>query len=110
MKNVKSIFFIPLFILLILACSNKTKNDQHENHEHNENLAETVNSELVREGIIDVESIDKNKDGNLYECPMDWNVINDEKGNCPVCGMKLKEYTIAEIKENLNKYGYDYKN
>ncbi len=29
---------------------------------------------------------------------MDWNVISDESGRCPVCNMKLKEYSIDEIK------------
>ena len=66
-------------------------------------------SSIVREGVIDVNSIDKNKDGKLWECPMDWNVISDESGRCPECNMKLKEYSIDEVKANLNKYGYEYK-
>jgi len=64
---------------------------------------------VVHEGVIDVESIDKNKDGKLWECPMDWNVISDESGRCPLCNMKLKEYTSDEIKANLTKYSYEYK-
>lgn len=66
-------------------------------------------SELVRKGVIDVESIDRNKDGKIYECPMDWNVLSDNHGDCPVCGMKLKEYSLNEIKSNLEKHNYDYK-
>lgn len=66
-------------------------------------------SSIVHERVIDVESIDKNNDGKLWECPMDWNVISDESGRCPVCNMRLKEYTIDEIKANLDKYGYEYK-
>ena len=66
-------------------------------------------SSIVREGVIDVESIDKNKDGKLWECPMDWNVIADESGRCPLCNMKLKEYTIDEIKANLKENGFEYK-
>lgn len=66
-------------------------------------------SSLVREGIIDVESIDENKDGKLFECPMDWNVLSDEDGRCPVCNMYLKEFTIDEVKTNLDKYGFEYK-
>ena len=59
--------------------------------------------------MIDVEAIDKNKDGKLWECPMDWNVISDESGRCPLCNMKLKEYSIEEIKANLDKHGFEYK-
>ena len=71
--------------------------------EHNHSLR------IVHEGVIDVEAIDKNNDGKLWECPMDWNVISDEPGRCPLCNMKLKEFTIDEVKENLNKDGYEYK-
>jgi Cu(I)/Ag(I) efflux system membrane fusion protein/cobalt-zinc-cadmium efflux system membrane fusion protein len=67
-------------------------------------------SSIVHEGEIDVESIDKNNDGKLWECPMDWNVISDESGRCPVCNMKLKEYSIEEVKANLDKHGYEVKN
>jgi len=73
-----------------------------EDHDHS--------SSIVHEGVIDVESIDKNKDGNLWECPMDWNVISDEEGRCPLCNMFLKEYTIDEVKANLTEYGLEYKN
>jgi Cu(I)/Ag(I) efflux system membrane fusion protein/cobalt-zinc-cadmium efflux system membrane fusion protein len=72
-----------------------------EEHDHS--------SSIVHEGVIDVESIDKNKDGKLWECPMDWNVISDESGRCPLCNMKLKEFSIDEVKSNLDKYGFDYK-
>ncbi|MCW8804463.1 MAG: efflux RND transporter periplasmic adaptor subunit, partial [Ignavibacteriaceae bacterium] len=66
-------------------------------------------SSIVHEGVIDVEVIDKNKDGKIWECPMDWNVISDESGRCPICNMKLKEYSIEEVKANLDKHGYEFK-
>ena len=72
-----------------------------EEHDHS--------SSIVHEGVIDVEAIDKNKDGKLWECPMDWNVISDESGRCPLCNMKLKEFTIEEVKTNLDKHGFEYK-
>ena len=73
---------------------------EDDKHEHS--------SSLVREGIIDVEGIDNNGDGKLFECPMDWNVLSDEAGRCPVCNMYLTEFTIDEVKTNLDKYGYEY--
>ncbi|HEX9251702.1 MAG TPA: efflux RND transporter periplasmic adaptor subunit [Ignavibacteriaceae bacterium] len=87
-----------------------------ETPEKNEKTTMRMNEEqnnpssIVHTGVIDVESIDKNKDGKLWECPMDWNVISDESGRCPLCNMKLKEYSIDEIKANLDKNGYEYKN
>jgi Cu(I)/Ag(I) efflux system membrane fusion protein len=80
---------------------NQMKEIKNEEHNHS--------SSIVRVGVIDVNSIDKNKDGKLWECPMDWNVISDESGRCPVCNMKLKEYSIDEVKANLDKYGFEYK-
>ena len=71
--------------------------------EHNENHS------IVREGIIDLEAIDKNKDGKVFQDPMDWNVISDEDGRCPVCNMFLKEVTIEEAKKNLKDNGFEYK-
>ena len=50
-----------------------------------------------------------NKDSKLWECPMDWNVIDDNAGDCTVCGMKLKEYSLEETKENLLKHGHKVK-
>ena len=63
----------------------------------------------IRKGTIDLSAIDKNKDGKLYEDIMDWNVISDEPGICPLCGMTLREFTIKEVKENLSKHGFKYK-
>ena len=58
---------------------------------------------IVREGVIDLEAIDKNGDGKVYQDIMDWNVISDEPGTCPLCEMKLKEVTIEEAKTNLEE-------
>ena len=61
---------------------------------------------MVHEGIIDVQAIDQNKDGKVYQDMMDWNVISDKPGKCPNCGMKLKEVSIDQAKQNLKKHGY----
>lgn len=66
-------------------------------------------SELVRKGVIDVQALDKNHDGKLYEDIMDWNVISDKPGTCPLCGMKLREMTIQQVKDNLKAHGFQYK-
>ena len=64
---------------------------------------------LVREGEIDLMAIDKNGDKKVFQDTMDWNVISDEAGECPLCGMKLKEVTLEKAKENLIKHGYKVK-
>ncbi|MBK6682724.1 MAG: hypothetical protein IPI12_04830 [Ignavibacteriales bacterium] len=64
---------------------------------------------LIRNGEIDLKSIDKNKDGKVYQDQMDWNVIADEPGKCPICKMDLKQVTIKKATENLKKNGFKVK-
>ena len=64
---------------------------------------------IVREGTIDLKSIDKNKDGKVFQDMMDWNVISDIPGKCPLCKMTLKEVSLKEAKDNLLKHGFKVK-
>ena len=70
-----------------------------ETHQHE-------NSSIVREGTIDLTAVDKNKDGKVYQDLMDWNVISDEPGTCPLCDMKLQQVSLNEAKKNLTKHGF----
>ena len=64
---------------------------------------------IVREGEIDLVAIDLNDDGMVYQDQMCWNVISDEPGECPQCGMTLKEVSLEKAKENLQKNDYKVK-
>lgn len=68
-----------------------------------------VESVLIRKGVIDLEAIDENNDGKVYQDFMDWNVISDEPGRCPVCNMILREVSLEEAKSNLIEHGYKVK-
>ncbi len=76
--------------------------DENPNHINKEEVS------IVREGIINLEDIDANGDGKVYQDPMDWNVISDKEGRCPLCRMFLKEVTIDEAKKNLTDNGFKY--
>ncbi len=72
-----------------------------------ENISRTsTNEPQFYKGIINLKAIDQNKDGKVFQCPMDFNVLSDKPGIDPKCGMKLKEVTIKEAKENLLKHGF----
>ena len=60
--------------------------------------------------VIDLKSIDKNKDGFLYECIMDYDVLSDKPGKDPKCGMKLEKVTISQAKKNLIEHGFKVRN
>jgi len=64
---------------------------------------------IIRKGIIDIKTIDKNKDGKVFQDQMDWNVISDKPGSCPLCKMTLKEVTLETAKENLKNNGFKVK-
>ena len=64
---------------------------------------------IVREGVIDLQAIDKNNDGKLFQDQMDWNVISDNPGKCPLCNMTLAELPIAQVKKNLEDNGFKVK-
>lgn len=52
---------------------------------------------------INVGEVDKNKDGKVFIDGMCKDVVKDEPGNCPKCGMELKEVTIDEAKKFIEK-------
>jgi hypothetical protein len=64
---------------------------------------------IVRKGVINLKTIDNNKDDKVFQDQMDWNVISDKPGVCPLCGMTLKEVTIKEAKKTLLKHGFKVK-
>lgn len=86
----------------------KMMNHDMKNVDHDK--VDMKKDNIVREGEIDLITIDKNKDDKVFQDMMDWNVISDEAGECPLCGMKLKEVTLEKAKENLVKHGFKIKN
>lgn len=74
-----------------------------------EQMKVTHASPVEYKGAIDVKSVDDNKDGKVYQCPMDFNVLADKPGIDPKCGMKLQEVTIKQAEKNLKEHGFKVK-
>lgn len=55
---------------------------------------------------VSVLRADKNADGQVYQCPMDWAVLHDGPGRCEVCGMNLQAFGTEEARANLEAAGY----
>lgn len=86
------------------------KSDDKMHHMHKEtSYTKQDTSSIIREGEINLKEIDKNKDGKVFQDQMCWNVISDEPGECPLCGMILKEVSLEKAKENLLKHDYKVK-
>ncbi|MFH0733089.1 MAG: heavy metal-binding domain-containing protein [bacterium] len=86
---------------------NHTQNNNHkmQNNQQSQNN-NMMESSIIREGVIDLSVIDENKDGKVFQDSMDWNVISDKPGKCPVCKMLLVEFSLKDAKSNLEKNGY----
>ena len=95
-----------IVLSIFTSCNQDNKTPDHGSMNMEK---EQSNSAIVHEGMIDLMSIDKNKDGKVFQDPMDWNVISDEAGRCPICKMNLKEVSLEEAKENLLKNDYQVK-
>jgi len=95
----------------MMDSSNMHKGHKHMDHDKmmdsdNEEVMKDSES-IVREGTIDLTAIDENGDGKVYQDQMCWNVVSDESGECPQCGMKLKEVSLEKAKANLEKNGFE---
>ncbi len=126
-KQLAIIFAVAILFSITSCSSDKTeqektnknntefKQDDHiqmdmKNHQNMEmDSIKSGKVSLVREGEINLEAIDANKDGKVYQDMMDWNVISDKAVECPICGMKLKEVSIDKAKANLTKHGFEVK-
>ncbi len=103
------IFLAILIIFLGSTFLGGTIAQEHSHNSHKKdnsvNIEHSANN-IVHEGIIDLKKIDVNKDGKVFQDQMDWNVISDKPGKCPLCKMTLVEVTLKKAKENLirNKF------
>jgi hypothetical protein len=95
-----------IVLSIFTSCNQENKTPDHESMNMEK---EQSNSTIVHEGMIDLMMIDGNKDGMVYQDMMDWNVISDEPGKCPLCKMTLTEVSIEQAKENLVKNNFQVK-
>jgi hypothetical protein len=111
-------------VALFSACgsNNGTTNNNQMQGEMQENMQNSGSTgtgqenaqleskeEWVRSEPIDVKALDVNGDGYVYQDQMDWNVIADQEGKCPKCGMTLKKVTVEQAEQNLVDNGFKIK-
>lgn len=106
MRSIK-IYLTAIALFMILSLQINAQSNQHGDHSKMEMKKDSVKSEsIVRKGVINLKTIDKNKDGKIFQDQMDWNVLSDKPGKCPLCKMTLKEVTLKEARKNLTENGF----
>ena len=109
MRSIK-IYITGIAFFMLLSSQINAQSNQHGDHSKMEMKKDSVKSEsIVRKGVINLKAIDKNKDGKIFQDQMDWNVLADKPGKCPLCKMTLKEVTLDAAKKNLVKNGFKVK-
>ncbi len=110
MKSIKMCFTVIAFFAF-LSFQMNAQSHQHDNHSKMDMKKDSVKAEnIIRTEVpIDLKAIDKNKDGKVFQDQMDWNVISDKPGKCPLCKMTLKEVTVKTAKQNLLKNDFKVK-
>jgi hypothetical protein len=103
-----------LALLIVCGSENEKAEEQMQSPAQQgmameENQQMKSSEEWIRTQPIDVKALDLNRDGYVYQDPMDWNVIADEEGKCPKCGMFLARVTVDEAVKNLKDNGYNVK-
>jgi hypothetical protein len=112
---------IALALIFIVACGSDTADTEEDIHggetmgtmeekgEMPQSDSMKTSDEWIRSEPVNVQAVDENQDGFVYQDPMDWNVIADEEGKCPICNMTLVKVTIDEAVKNLKENGYEVK-
>ena len=105
-----------LTLALLIACSSEDRvlkepmpDAMQESGAMKDDQQMKSSEDWIRAQPVDVKALDLNQDGYVYQDPMDWNVIADEEGKCPKCGMFLVKVTVDEAIKNLKDNGYTVK-
>lgn len=87
--------FLIILTLIFTGCN---RNEQTKSETGSNNLS------VVRDSTVNVFTLDYNKDGIVFQCPMKehFNVVSDKPGICPLCKMDLEETNVNEAAKNFN--------
>ena len=113
MKNLIKITSLTIIAMLVIVGSlmaqDKTETSKSEKKcgsaccSSKKTNAKIDNSKMDHNKMTDIKSIDKNKDGKVFQCPMKCEAPQDESGQCSKCGMNLKEISV---KDTEKKFGH----
>jgi hypothetical protein len=63
--------------------------------------------EWIRADPVDLVSIDRNRDGEIWQCPLDADVLSDGLGVCPKCNRELEKVDLDKASSRLSDQGFE---
>ena len=98
-------FVIALFafaVILFIGCKKEEpKTEMPKPVTQTELKTTPPDSSIIRSNTVDVATLDLNKDGKVFQCPMHYEVISDKQEPCPLCKMDLDEVSVEQAAKNL---------
>jgi len=101
MKTLIISIFTFSFILFIGCKKEEPKPELPKPVSQTEVKTTPPDSSIIRSSTVDVATLDLNKDGKVFQCPMHYEVISDKQEPCPICKMDLEEVTVEQAAKNL---------
>jgi len=101
MKTFIIALFTVTFFIVVGCKKEEPKTEFQKPVTQSEVKATAPDSSIIRSNTVDVATLDLNKDGKVFQCPMDYQVISDKPGKCPLCNMDLEEVSVEKAAKNL---------
>lgn len=97
MKQFNIVIILTVFILLLNTNLFFAQDiNYNENEKNQSEITEDQDSNFFAAA----------RDEIIYQCPIDFEVLSNVPGYCSKCEVRLKEYTLEEVINNLNEDGH----
>jgi len=93
MNNHKIALIVGAILFTSTSFSSENMVSKISKHAHQHSHDEVHKKNNIKNKEVENKKIENEK---IYICPMHPEIMSEEKGKCPICGMKLKEVDLEE--------------
>jgi hypothetical protein len=100
-------------LLLLVSCGRSEKRSGPADEGDSLSAGQMVENgliakpEWIRQEPIDLQAIDRDRDGYVWQCREDANVVADEAGACPNCSRKLERVDLDDADSRMDEQGVE---
>ncbi len=99
------IYFALLLSILVLACNNDKKNDEHNNHGHTNNSPKTLEDSLLKD-IDEGHIVGMSKMARLHKAQQNTNRVLDSIAKLPAKAQQAAAGYVAQLNELMKELEY----